>query len=242
MSLSPPQFRSYKGRVAFLALACLMGIVSGTVVSVLIGAWSRERFAKREQEVLAQAEERAAKREGFVSLSAALAAAQDRNSRSVSQEPRVGDIKSSEAQKVVSATRPSRYPTKKELYDIETRKISQHYAEPIDSSWAKRTTSTLQSNLSRLSQAKAFDLRSVDCRNETCIAEVVWPTYDSAVDKYTDLASTSLEVNCARSITLPEVTDKSAPVAVKVIFDCRTWKASGSRFLSEVTGVPASRP
>jgi len=223
-----PRPNTARGRIAFLGVACVLGIASGTIASIVIGGWSRDRQAKREREAIELTDE------GVATMPAAPATLEPKVSRAAG-EKQVVRLEANGPPRSAARQRPSRQVAMKEIYEMEKRKVSDHYNEPIDASWAKRATPALRSDLTKLAQDKAFRLKDVDCRNETCIAEVEWPTHDVALQNYTDLATANLEVNCARTVVLPDPSDKAAPLTARMILDCKSWKGGGSQFLSALS-------
>ena len=227
---------SAKGRLAFLGVACVLGIASGTIASIVIGGWSRDRAAKPGREAIEL--NRPTGDEGVATMPSAPATLEPKISRAAGEKQMVrleANGAPPSAANGALQKRPSRQVALKEIYEMEKRKVSDHYNEPIDASWAKRATPALRSDLTKLAQDKAFRLKDVDCRNETCIAEVEWPTYDAAHQSYTDLATANLEVNCARTVVLPDPSDKAAPLTARMILDCKGWKGGGSQFLSSLS-------
>jgi hypothetical protein len=122
-----------------------------------------------------------------------------------------------------------------ELRAYDDAKIRKHWSDPVDPAWATTATPALRSGLEELSKSGRFRVNEVDCRDTSCVATFRWPSFADAEAEYGDLARAPLDVNCSRGITLPDVEDKKAPLEATMYFDCASWKANGSQFLSAAT-------
>ena len=56
--------------------------------------------------------------------------------------------------------------------------------QPVDPSWAARTSFRLRRVLQPIADQNDVLLREVDCRRTGCIATLTWTSYDRAVDSY----------------------------------------------------------
>jgi len=133
----------------------------------------------------------------------------------------------SASQRVGIAEPPSSDPEARlrELRVYHEGRLQKHNDEPVDAQWSSSTQQLIKEDLGVLSQAaKRFTIEEVDCRTVTCVVRVRWSNYDSAFHDVGHLASAQMRPSCATGIVLPEVTDRSAPVAADLIMDCASWK------------------
>jgi hypothetical protein len=119
-----------------------------------------------------------------------------------------------------------------ELRAHDEKRIRQHWSEPIDPGWSATATPALRKGLEHLAESSKFKVANVDCRNTSCLAVFDWPSYADAEAEYAKIAHETLDVNCGRGITLPEVADPSKPLQATMYFNCAHWKSEGSRLLS----------
>jgi hypothetical protein len=104
--------------------------------------------------------------------------------------------------------------------DQHARKIQNHWAEPIDSSWADTAQANMTSDLLRVSKGARFDLVSVECRSTSCLGTFRWASFGDAAATYGAILQASLSMNCAREILLPQPKDVAAPYNGIAVFDC----------------------
>jgi hypothetical protein len=99
--------------------------------------------------------------------------------------------------------------------------IARHRAQPVDPTWAPAAAQSIRQELAELEARQAFSVFEVDCRSDSCIATMEWPTYRDAAATYAELVHHYYEeVNCLRRLILPEPEDKDAPFQATLVFDC----------------------
>lgn len=109
------------------------------------------------------------------------------------------------------------------------KQIQQHWLEPIDSPWADSASSSLRTNLVALGANNGFQVKDVSCRNVTCVATAEWKTREEAVSSVRTLLQNRYEINCGRSMYLPETDSASGnSFGADILFDCADWKKAGS--------------
>jgi hypothetical protein len=117
--------------------------------------------------------------------------------------------------------------------DVSARRyeeqIRNHDAEPADPRWAASTASFIETDLRSLAAAGTFKLVAVDCRTQLCVAELEWPSPDTAGVEYAGLVQHPYPANCPRTMVLPDSADPGQPVKAKLLFDCASWRAGGSQ-------------
>lgn len=98
--------------------------------------------------------------------------------------------------------------------------VEESLAESLDRPWATHAEASLSRDLVRLGDS-SFDVSSVACRTTSCVATLEWPSFNEATMSYNRLVTHDYEVNCTRTITLPEPEDPLAPYEAKlVIYEC----------------------
>jgi hypothetical protein len=100
--------------------------------------------------------------------------------------------------------------------------IEAHYREASDARWAPAATQSTQRDLESLavSAESRFGIKGVDCRSTTCVAELEWSDYETAVNGYPDLLHHAYALNCARRIVLPEPGAPEQPYRASLLIDC----------------------
>jgi len=96
-----------------------------------------------------------------------------------------------------------------------------HDAEPVDTAWAAGVTETLSQSLEGLGRERKFDVRQIDCRSQTCVAELEWPSRDAALAGYRAPLAGMLGVTCGTQIVLPPSEDPSGVSRAKMFLRCR---------------------
>ena len=100
------------------------------------------------------------------------------------------------------------------------------HQEPIDPSWATETSEMFTVDIDELAVKSNFTAIETECRSTRCSATIEWPTYNDAMQEFTELLHHSYQANCARHTILPEPgeSDLDTPYQATVIFDCAEWR------------------
>jgi hypothetical protein len=82
--------------------------------------------------------------------------------------------------------------------------IAAHAREPLDATWARQTAALVDSGLAASGTEGGYVVRGVDCRSQTCVAELEWPSYELAAEGYQSALTASFGRPCATEIVIPE--------------------------------------
>lgn len=220
-----------RGRGSLVIASCVLG---GVIVGVVMSL-----FAVRARDSQRNAEERLA-------IERRLAAVEGRGNDPVYvqvpvavREPARGAVAAEEPPSFEDEARPAepdvarrRDEQRDQLARRTESAIEKHRLERQDSAWAAKATPSLRADLEKVAQARKFELGEVDCRSTSCLAKLEWSNAAEAREEFGNLARETFEVNCARSITLPDAVEPSAPVEATLILDCTEWKSGGSQLLT----------
>jgi hypothetical protein len=123
---------------------------------------------------------------------------------------------------------PALRPSELERADLERRaeqdhdvRLTTHNQEPRDASWASRQELAMTNALRDVAALPrhAFSVDAVDCRSKTCVAQLAWPSEQTAKEELMDLLNDSMAVGCARQIVLPSNTGQ-ARYQASMLIDC----------------------
>jgi len=94
--------------------------------------------------------------------------------------------------------------------------IAQHMREPGDPTWAPASEKSLREFLNKLPTHDKYRVTLVDCRTNTCVAELRFPSHDVARKTWHSVLEASNPINCGTGITLedPKPGEKSFDVSV----------------------------
>ena len=82
--------------------------------------------------------------------------------------------------------------------------IRSHRQEHKDSAWSGEFEGAIGRSLSTLSSAHGFSTTAIDCRTESCVATIEWPTYADAMLQWKAVLLGTSDVPCARMLLLPD--------------------------------------
>jgi len=119
-------------------------------------------------------------------------------------------------------------PRAKDLADQYQRSLEaleqtlrQHDAEPIDGSWAPAQAASMRTELTALTPTEhAFKVEGVDCRDKTCVAELLYDTPDDALEGRGAIREARLKGCHGMESTLAPPT-APGPYRTRLIYDCR---------------------
>lgn len=102
--------------------------------------------------------------------------------------------------------------------------VSAHYEAVRDVGWAGRKEAELGQELDTLlrDELAGIALSSLDCRSETCVAQLNWPSFLQARETFAGLVRHHYEssLNCSREMILPQPSDPSSPYSGHLLFRC----------------------
>jgi hypothetical protein len=100
--------------------------------------------------------------------------------------------------------------------------IASHRSEPRDERWATAKERTFSSQLAGVAAkiTPSFSVVGVDCRTYTCVAELRWPNQEEAHASLRELLSSSVEIGCARRISLPDQPPAGDGYRASMLIDC----------------------
>ena len=98
--------------------------------------------------------------------------------------------------------------------------LEQHTRAPVDPVWAEPTRAALGAAMSTIGASAGGNaaVKGVDCRTDSCVATLEFPSYTAARAGYTAYVSEMYEVNCARQAMLDTPEDPESPFSVQVLF------------------------
>ena len=91
--------------------------------------------------------------------------------------------------------------------------------DAVDPSWAPRASRALREDFERFGHEDRFRLRAVDCRTDSCVADVEFPSYGAAQTSWGTVLHLPRTDNCATTVVLdhdPE--DATAPYRSRVLY------------------------
>jgi hypothetical protein len=156
------------------------------------------------------------------------AAARSRGVRS--RPPPVLTTSTDGLKKAVPRTQPVEPQTARELLAEHEEQVRRHFQEPTDARWAPVATRAYADDLRLVAEQSGthFTTGEVDCRFETCVVTVDWPSRGLAAREYVALLHFPYRAGCGRSIVIPEPPEGSTgdlPAKAHLIFDCSADKS-----------------
>jgi hypothetical protein len=120
----------------------------------------------------------------------------------------------------LATPRPSAEEAREQLFQQHQQQLDRHSREPVDASWAREAQGAFASDFAALTQGQSFQVRRIDCRSTTCVTTLEWPSYAEATQGYALLLQHAYDMDCVRSILLPEPADLSARYQADLFLDC----------------------
>lgn len=98
--------------------------------------------------------------------------------------------------------------------------IELHDAQPGGSSWSARAGASLEDGIADVIRRTddVASLEGVDCRSDSCLAVLRFPSYRQAMSNFARYVTSSYEQNCATSSVVAPPEDPTQPYNVKVLF------------------------
>jgi hypothetical protein len=100
-------------------------------------------------------------------------------------------------------------------------------SEGVDGTWANRSQSEIEADLSTIATDDGFHVSSVECRTTLCSAHLSWDSFESARASRGQLLTHKGPLNCDRDIYMPQPSEGAAvgAYAADVIYDCEGLRA-----------------
>ncbi len=106
--------------------------------------------------------------------------------------------------------------------------LAQHDRDAVDPSLAPRASRVLKKDFERLAANGNFDVKSVDCRTTTCVADVDFKDKQAAVTHWKSLLNAHLDVNCGIQMVLDAQVHGDDPYPTRVLMDCEEARAEAT--------------
>jgi hypothetical protein len=132
---------------------------------------------------------------------------------------------------------PSRSPdssasTPEARLERHIQAIKAHWEETMDPAWSEPATVSLARELSGVAQKVHAEVRRVDCRSTTCIADVLFDSYDDETKTFMRFLAHPYQENCTKTLRGPVPADRSSPYLATIVFDCSGRLDAGSSSLA----------
>jgi hypothetical protein len=98
-----------------------------------------------------------------------------------------------------SADLPRR-ETAAEQREHEAELLARHAAEPVDGPWAHDTSRDIGQALGALGNAGGLKVASLDCRSQTCLAHLSWPSMKAAQENRRAVLMLPSDLPCERHL------------------------------------------
>jgi len=123
-------------------------------------------------------------------------------------------------------------PTAAQMLAWHETEVEKHYRQSADPAWAPGATKAFAEDFTVAVQqlGASFTVERMDCRFDTCVAALRWPSRRQAHDEWSQVLHFPFRAGCGRRIILPEPapdgSDTAAPVQANVLFDCSAMKST----------------
>lgn len=95
-----------------------------------------------------------------------------------------------------------RRETAAEQREQEAALLARHAAEPVDGPWAHETGRDIGQALGALGSVGGLKVASLDCRSQTCLAHLSWPSMKAAQDNRRAVLMLPSDLPCERHLYL----------------------------------------
>lgn len=197
------------GRTAVLvAVVALAGGLAGAVVSHLMRGPTPIQIV-REHEV----EVRVGSRDEYPGQSLRL----DRDAGGVgASRPREVDQTSLDSLPAERNTRGDRRPADERLAE----EIDVHRSSTRDPVWARQSESAFTTDFEAVMGVLPVELHHLDCRTDTCLANLQFADYGSAMALSRDVMHHSFTMNCGMTMVIPPPGNPDVPYRGNLLFRC----------------------
>jgi hypothetical protein len=97
---------------------------------------------------------------------------------------------------------PPQRPSAEERHQEQAKLLAAHAAEPVDRAWAAQTGAELDRALNELGHPGKMEITSLECRSQTCLAHLQWPSRQEAFDVRRSVQSLNSDLPCERRLYL----------------------------------------
>jgi hypothetical protein len=86
--------------------------------------------------------------------------------------------------------------------------------------WAQKTSDAIRKGLVVTQSQGQFEIIDIDCRSNSCLATLEWPSYDVAYRQWALVVGHPYGIPCGASVYLDEPSDRSAKYQGIILFGC----------------------
>jgi hypothetical protein len=102
--------------------------------------------------------------------------------------------------------------------ELKSQLIADHEREVVDPVWSAQTGEEVRALLA--AQSDRFDVRGVDCRGRTCVADLVFPRPEDAL-AYIQGHDVAPPASCNGLIAIPSPPESDGPYDLSIVYTCR---------------------
>jgi hypothetical protein len=107
------------------------------------------------------------------------------------------------------------------------QRVEQHFRAPARGDFPRAAAASIQPRLATLVAQHEGRPVGLDCRSDSCVVAVEFPSYPDAMAHYAALVTADYGINCASSTMLDEPESADRPYRVQVLLDSCDGPASG---------------
>jgi hypothetical protein len=110
---------------------------------------------------------------------------------------------------------------RKRLDEGHAADVARHEGEQR-TAWGVQTARVFSDALTKIGAKAKFEVQDVDCRSETCTADVQFPNFQAATNGWFSIASGRFANDCRRDVLIddPRTHSTEGPMHAAVFFDC----------------------
>jgi hypothetical protein len=99
--------------------------------------------------------------------------------------------------------------------------LRQHADEAFDTPWAPAQAESMRGQLAAIAPREhAFEVEAVDCRSKTCVADLLYPTPDDALEGR-GAVQDAFVTGCSGMVSVLEPPAGPGPYRTKLLYTCR---------------------
>jgi hypothetical protein len=96
--------------------------------------------------------------------------------------------------------------------------IRRHRMDRVDATWAAHAEAAVKTTLGAVAEAKGFSLKGVECRTNSCIADLEWSSVSSARLTSGQLMISAIDdMTCTRELILPSSGNPGQSVSAQLV-------------------------
>ena len=110
-----------------------------------------------------------------------------------------------------------------ELYSAFEDRVNKHKSTPRDPEWSGAMEHTIDASVRGILPLPGapFKYEGTDCRTNTCLATVAWPSRETAIAVLRTVSTIFASSNCSSDIALPPASGRAGPLTAFVLLTCR---------------------